>query len=61
MALSNAHFAIGTTSRAASAAPWREPAVLGCVLHSRPMPANRFFFAYFWFSPLTGGWRSKRA
>ena len=25
------------------------------------MRAVPFFFAYFWFSPLTGGWRSKRA
>jgi hypothetical protein len=31
------------------------------VLHSPTMLANRFFFATFWFSPLTGGWRSNRA
>jgi hypothetical protein len=32
------------------------------VLNSGPMRrAAHFFFAYFWFSPVTGGWRGKRA
>jgi len=31
------------------------------MLHFRPMRSALFFFAYFWFSPLTGGWEGKRA
>jgi hypothetical protein len=39
----------------------RQPAAKSPVLHSRAMHRARFFFAFFWFSPLTGGWKGKRA
>jgi hypothetical protein len=32
----------------------------GSVLESRPMRRDPFFFAYFWFSPPTGGWTNVR-
>ena len=30
------------------------------MLHSAPMRSSQFFFAYFWISPVTGGWEGKR-
>jgi hypothetical protein len=30
------------------------------VLHSAPMRQTLSFFAYFWFSPVIGGWEGKR-